>query len=164
MSRTNRNFVIAYVLLVGLPLLGLLGILKVGRTLTAPRSLAGLWRIEKINRASSLPCANAAVAAKDAWVRVSQSGKQLVFTLEALPRMSALGVLEGQTVRASLQPSVLDVSATCAEGRSLTLTATVGSDRESDILAGAVSVDGCASCEAMEFRAIRQSTSPREAR
>src|SRR5277367_6917005 len=36
MSPANRRFVVAYILLVGVPLLGLIGVLRVGRKLTAP--------------------------------------------------------------------------------------------------------------------------------
>jgi len=39
MSPANRKFVIAYILLVGLPLLGLFGILRMGRKLVAPVSV-----------------------------------------------------------------------------------------------------------------------------
>ncbi len=39
MSPSNRKFVLAYILLVGLPLLGLIGVLRAGRNLAAPAAI-----------------------------------------------------------------------------------------------------------------------------
>ena len=46
MSPTNRNFVMAYIVLVGLPLLGLVGVLRNGRALSAPVSVEGRWTFQ----------------------------------------------------------------------------------------------------------------------
>ena len=46
MTHANRNFVVAYILLVGLPILGLLGILHVGHALNAPHTLTSASRTE----------------------------------------------------------------------------------------------------------------------
>ena len=46
MPHTNRNFVVAYILLVGLAVARLRGVLKSGRSLTAPISVDGTWKVE----------------------------------------------------------------------------------------------------------------------
>ncbi len=48
MWRVNRNFAIAYALFVALPLLGLVGILKAGKTLTAPNWLSGAVPVQPV--------------------------------------------------------------------------------------------------------------------
>ncbi len=82
MTHTNRNFVLAYVFLVALPLLGFVGILKSGRGLSAPFSVDGIWKIE-----SSLPYASPCseflfFVFKLSALSISQSGKSLVVTFE----------------------------------------------------------------------------------
>jgi Kef-type K+ transport system membrane component KefB len=44
MSRAGRNFVVAYILLVGLPLLALVGVLRRGRAVTAPVATNAAWK------------------------------------------------------------------------------------------------------------------------
>ena len=57
MSRTNRNFLIAYVVLVVLPIAGLFGVLKHGRSLAAPISVDGVWRLDAdLSQIAALPC------------------------------------------------------------------------------------------------------------
>ena len=57
MVQSNRNFIIAYILLVGLPVLGLVGVLKTGRGVAAPISLDGTWTLQAdSSRLASLPC------------------------------------------------------------------------------------------------------------
>jgi hypothetical protein len=62
MSHTNRNFVVAYTLLVGLPLLGLAGVLRSGRNITAPISIDGTWKIET-QSSSTQACAKSIASA-----------------------------------------------------------------------------------------------------
>jgi Kef-type K+ transport system membrane component KefB len=45
MTRVNRNFAIAYALFVAVPLLGLVGVLKAGKSLIAPSSLSGVSHV-----------------------------------------------------------------------------------------------------------------------
>lgn len=161
MSRTNRNFVIAYVLLVGFPLLGLLTILRNGERLAAPVSLEGVWKVE--SNLAELPCSST-LRLQNASLRVSQSGKQLLFSVEESPRGQALGSLEGRMVRASLQPSAFAADDSCADDRTLTLIASVDSHADANTLTGILSVDGCGSCRPAEFHAVRQGATQREAR
>jgi hypothetical protein len=154
---TNRSFVLAYLLLVALPLLGLVGLLRIGRTLTAPVSVGGLWRIQlNARNVATLPCA-ASLAVTDASFTISQSGRS--FTLKsASPSMSSTsGSIEGTTIKASIAivPSMTWETG-CDRGYVLTLTATVDSNVSARHLVGVLSVDGCPACVPVGFLAVRE--------
>jgi hypothetical protein len=144
----NRNFVIAYILLVGLPLLGLAGVLRSGRELTAPFSVDGAWQIESSHPAVS-PCGNYLSSVSSAPLSISQSGKTLVVTLGGGTK-SATGTLDGKIIKAEFAGA-----AECG-GRGLTLTATLDPLAEPRTLSGTLAVEGCSSCAPLEFRGVRQ--------
>jgi hypothetical protein len=165
MSHTNRNFVVAYVLLVGLPLLGLVGILRKGRALSAPFSVNGTWKIEAeadSTQLAGLPCAKSVSHLSNSLLLISQSGKSLSLTLN--PESTATGVIEGTTITASLTPrdnaSARSSNADCGNDDTLTLTATLDPKSNPRSLRGTLSVDACASCAPVEFRALRQPLNP----
>lgn len=151
MSHANRNFVIAYIILVGLPLLGLAGVLRSGRTLNAPFSVDGAWKIETIANRSSA-CGNLLSSIANAPVTISQSGKSAVIGLKS--GKTTTGTLDGTILKAQFAGADNPTAADCSD-RSLALTATVDPRAEPRTLSGALSVDGCASC-VLEFRATRQ--------
>jgi hypothetical protein len=160
-AHTNRNFVLAYVFLVALPVLGLVGILKRGRSLSAPFSVDGIWKIESGNLPAS-PCGNFLTAVSNAPLSISQSGKSLLVTLVVTlsgGTKTASGTLENKTIKAQFTgtPEMTQ----CGDG-ALNLTATLDSAAEPRTLSGTLSVEGCASasCAPMEFRAVRQPRSP----
>ena len=155
-SHTNRNFVIAYVFLVVLPVLGLVGVLKSGRGLTAPFSVDGVWKIES-SRPSASPCVNFLSSISNAPLSISQSGKSLVVTLGGGTK-TTMGTLDGKTIKAQFTGAD-KASAECGNG-SLTLTATLDPQAEPRTLNGTLAVEGCASCAPIEFHAIRQPKSP----
>ena len=163
-SHTNRNFVIAYILLVGLPLLGLVGVLRSGRSLTAPFSVDGAWKIEPgASRLPASPCGNFLSSVSNAPLSISQSGKSLVVTLSGGTKTTT-GTLDGKTVRAKFAGTVrsgADKSGAAACGDdSLTLAATLDPLAEPRTLSGTLSIEGCGSCPPLEFRAVRQPKSP----
>ena len=156
MSHTNRNFVFAYILLVGLPLLGLAGVLRTGRTLTAPISIDGTWKIEADpGRIATQPCAQSA-SVFSSFV-ISQSGTTFVLTLNNAAKTVASGVLDGKSLKASVVPAQESAGKSgCSGDQPLTLTATVDPATEPKSMNGLVSVTGCASCVPVGFHAVRQ--------
>jgi len=152
-SHTNRNFVLAYVFLVALPILGLVGILKRGRSLSAPFSVDGAWKIEPGNLPASA-CGNFLTSVSNAPLSISQSGQSLVVTLSGGTKTTA-GTLEGKTIKAQFTGA--SDTGQCGDG-ALTLAATLDPIAEPRTLSGTLSVEGCASssCAPMEFRAVRQ--------
>ena len=152
MSSTNRRFIIAYILLVGLPLAGLAGVLRAGRHLAAPISIEGSWKIEaSASRPVALPCDHAVASLLNSTLFVSQSGKTLELTLNGISKTVVPGQLEGRQIRASL-----GVRAGCPADQRITLKASIGPETEPNLLTGSLSVENCPLCSPFEFRAVRQ--------
>jgi hypothetical protein len=156
MSGSNRNFVLAYVFLVILPLLGLAGILKAGRNVRAPASIDGLWTL-RVDSAEidSLPCAKVLVAAPDKRMVIAQSGKSFVVSFPGGPNLSGSGTLDGTTLRAALM-SPPEAPDSCMGGGQVSLIASVDRNVEPNMLTGSLSALDCESCAAIPFRAERQ--------
>lgn len=141
MSRTNRNFVIAYALLVVLPVFGLAGILKQGRKLSAPVSVDGTWKLQPAKNASC------GLSSEESFLSISQSGKNFSVALTA-PKLAGDGVVEGNSLRAAI-PN------TDPECGTINLSADIQGQGDSKSLVGTLSVERCPSC-ALDFRAVRQ--------
>lgn len=158
MSHSNRNFVIAYAILVILPLFALAGILRAGQTVKAPISVDGAWNLQ-IDSAqlASLPCGKTLAATPDKAIVISQSGKGFVLAFANGPKAAASGTLEGTTLRASLIPSADWLRETgCVAGQQLSLTATVDLNTRPRSIAGKLSADNCESCTPVALAAFQQ--------
>jgi len=148
LSRTNRNFLIAYSLLVGLPLLGLAGVLRTGRHLTAPISIDGQWKLETSMGSLSGACMKSVSLLPDSLMTISQSGKGLVLGFSNGPKLNGSAVLDGTAVNGALSQS--DDS-----GCSLDLLASVDGKSESRAISGSMSVTGCPTCGSVTWNAVR---------
>ena len=157
MSNSNRNFIIAYVLLVGLPIVGLVGVLKRGRSLTAPISVDGVWQVQADPiQVAALPCGKALAYNPDTALAISQSGRNFTLTLVNGPKSTGSGVLDGTALTASVVPSAAwSEVAGCGTGRELSLVATVDPKTDPRSLAGMLSVSNCPSCASVKFHAVR---------
>jgi hypothetical protein len=156
MSGSNRNFVLAYVVLVILPLLGLAGILRTGRNVIAPVTIDGLWSL-RVDSAQidSLPCGKALAAVPDKTMAIVQSGKTFVLTFPGGPSLTGSGTLEGTTLQAGLMPA-RESHESCAVGSELSLLASVDRKLDSNVLTGTLSAPNCQSCASVGFHAERQ--------
>jgi hypothetical protein len=156
MSHTSRNFIVAYVLLVGLPLVGLAGVLRTGRSLVAPIAVDGVWKIESdANRLAGQPCAKSVSSLSNTSVVISQSGKNLVLTFNNASKTVASGTIDGKSVKA---PVVLtrDSSDDRCSDQPVELTATIDPKSEPKSLSGTLSFNACPSCVPVEFHALKQ--------
>jgi hypothetical protein len=152
-SHSNRNFVIAYILLVGLPLVGLAGVLRSGRNLNAPFSVDGAWKIDAgASHPSGAPCADFLSSVSNSPLSISQSGTSLVVGLSG---KTTIGTLAGKTIKAQFAGADNTNPTECRD-RGLTLTATLDPLAEPRTLGGRLAVEGCASCAPVEFRAVKQ--------
>jgi len=150
MSSTNRRFLVAYVLLVCGPLAALIGVLKVGRSLTAPLSMDGVWKVDVIpGTPPADPCDQAVSVLLDSPIVVSQSGKHLEITFKGVSHAVVRGELDGREIKASLELS----GCTNAQFK---LMASVEAKSEPRALTGSLAPTNCASCAPLEFRAVRQ--------
>lgn len=156
MSRTNRNFVVAYILLVGLPLLGLAGILRNGRHLTAPISVDGTWKIEANGNAGSNPSCTAASTFLSSPFVIGQSGRNLIVTF-GKNKATANGTLDNKSFNTSIPAGEEGSASQCGPA---ILTAAVNPTVEPRSMNGQLSFPGCPSCAPLEFHAVRQSKSP----
>lgn len=157
MSNTNRNFIIAYILLVALPIVGLLGVLKTGRGLTAPISVDGLWQLQADPaRIASLPCGKTLGRNPETALAISQSGKNFTLSLVNGPKSIASGTLDGTTLKASVVPAApWSDEIGCGANHELSVVATVNLTAEPRSLDGTLSVSDCPTCAPVEFRAVR---------
>ena len=158
MSRTGRNFVVAYILLVGLPLLGLAGVLRVGRSIKPPISVDGTWKIDAdASHLANEPCGKILSSFANSSLGISQSGKTLVLTFDNSAKSSASGSLDGNVIKvpsALLRDAAGDPA--CGGNQSPVFTATVDPKTEPKSLTATLAVNGCASCAPLTFRAMRQ--------
>jgi hypothetical protein len=153
MTRANRNFILAYIFLVGLPLLCLAAVLRSGRGLSAPYSVDGAWKLEAgVNRTSASPCDNFFSAISNAPLSISQSGNTLVVALNGGTK-TATGTLDGKILNAQFAGA--GDAAECGD-RNLTLTATLDPQAAPRSMSGTLTIDNCAACSLI-FHAVRQS-------
>jgi hypothetical protein len=125
------------VLLVGLPVLGLLGILDAGRSLRAPLSITGEWTVELDAGAR---CATGPASPRQPALSISQSGTQASITLN-----------DGHA-------AMFDAN---VEGAALTagpLRATIAGQPGARTLEGTMNLAGCGP---VAFRAVRQTAKER---
>lgn len=104
MKRKNLAFAVAYLTLVVLPVLAVVAVLRNGRTLVAPVSLGGLWRIQANgNNVLVLPCGKP-LAVVDASFTISQSGKNFTLNFARSFMSSTSGSVEGTIISATILP------------------------------------------------------------
>jgi hypothetical protein len=142
---------IIYILLVGAPLLGLLGILRAGERIVPPHHVGGEWVVEPAFAAAlRAACPDLVFPAAGPRLDVSQSGTRAVLTLND----TAGAVLDARLDGVALSSTTRRGSAACG-GRGLRLEVTLSPDPQSPRLDGAATVPGCRSCAPVPFRAAR---------
>jgi hypothetical protein len=154
MSKANRMFVLFYILLVGLPILGLIGVLRKGRGLTPPISVDGSWKVQT-DGVSALPCGNSSPASNVTFA-ISQSGETFTMNLGGAQKTAIFGALDGTTLKAGGPSSAWPGENSCASGHDFSLIATVDPKANPRALAGTISVNDCATCSPVDFHAVRQ--------
>lgn len=164
MNRFNRNFAVAYVLLVALPICGLASVLRIGHSLSAPISVSGVWKINaNVDQVAANPCAKL-LAGPNASFTISQSGKIFTLTLASAAVAASSGTIDGTTISANLTPGLASKDTACTT-QPLTLTASVNTRTAPRSLQGIMHVENCANCLPIEFLATRDDeTKAKEAR
>lgn len=89
--------VLHYIFLVGLPILGVVGLLKLGSTLQAPASIGGTWLLQWQND-SLANCGNLFDSAVSPLLTISQSGTHLVLELNTLEKTSLKATFNDLTI------------------------------------------------------------------
>lgn len=95
--------ILLYVSLVGLPVLGILGLLQVGQTLSAPISLAGKWNAQLIPRnPQDLAGNNSLLRPGPTTLNITQSGPNLLLSFEDDPKATFVGNIRDMTINAGM--------------------------------------------------------------
>jgi hypothetical protein len=154
MATSKEKLFVSYALLVGIPLLGVVGVLGAGRSLRAPLSVAGSWDLQ-IDSSVTQPqsCIASMGFHSPTVIDISQSGRYLTLTLNNQSRVGLEGTLHGNTVAAN---SNSPLKTSCDSVSGLSLTAEIDPKATPRIMSGILKFDGCPSCESANFQAVRQ--------
>jgi hypothetical protein len=169
MFRKNLKFVISYLIFVGVPVIGLAGILRAGRALAAPVSVGGVWKVDGNANAAALdalPCVGRFLP-RNTSLSIMQSGRNLKLSLNNGSKVTAWGsgLSDRRAIKGSLAASQLsEDEIACGSERRMTLSATVDTDSAHRSMSGTMAVDGCSSCQPVEFHAVRTSVVSKELR
>ncbi|HEY9507830.1 MAG TPA: hypothetical protein VIQ27_17855 [Gemmatimonadales bacterium] len=150
---------LSYLLFVGIPLAGLLGVLRVGQGLEAPRAVHGSWAVQPM-AASGRVCTRYLLSDADSTLVISQSGRELTGTLGPGAEVGLKGALRGDQIALEgvIQPGATPRHVACTAGDTLRLTAKVFATRDARQIQGRLWFPSCADCGAVGFTAAR----PRE--
>lgn len=136
-----------YVVFVGGPLLALLGILRLGEGLPAPRAVHGEYAFA-VDSSSAVGCLMPDVTAGERHMTISQSGTRLELELIGEKSVAFRGTIAGDTI-------LVVAARTCLTADSSAMSATVertGSDTQ---IVGELELRGCSTCPRIPFRARR---------
>ena len=92
--------VLLYLGLVGLPVLGVLGLLQVGQTLSAPISLAGTWNAQLSPDTESTP-ADPGLLPRPMVLTITQSGSDVILVFDDDQRTTLVGKIQGAIIDAT---------------------------------------------------------------
>ncbi|HEV2379316.1 MAG TPA: hypothetical protein VG206_05920 [Terriglobia bacterium] len=161
---SKRKLILAYVCLVGVPLTGLLSILRVGQRLSAPASVAGAWYVD--SSLDTLPgdsCRHLLASVKQPFLSISQSGANLVFSLNNSQKTVLSGTIRGAALTMSADRSATSgPTGACTNPQAIRLDAAVDTQGGQAVLVGTLGIDGCPDCKPVQFHAVRQTTPAKE--
>lgn len=142
--------------LVGVPVLAVSGVLRVGERLRPPIFVGGTWNIEQAARDSL--CGDSLINPNRTVLTISQSGSHLTLTLNDEYRTTFAGVIRDATITATLARGASDalVDAQGLSAASIQLHATVERENGLDRLLGALLFFDCPTSTVTSFSAQRQ--------
>jgi hypothetical protein len=151
-----------YTAFVGIPLLFLVGVLRVGHALEAPTSVGGRWKMETGGKLAAAISCGPAPEADPIVLRVGQSGPHLRMELRDGTTVPLRGDIDGNDVTAE-SPQTKPRNRKPGESPTVHLKAQVDRDAKPQALAGTLQVEGCdaagnAPPSDVPFRAVREVT------
>ena len=148
--------VLSYLLFVGVPLAGLLGVLRVGQWMEAPRAVHGSWAVQPM-APSSRVCTRFLLSDADSTLTISQSGRQLTGSLGPGAEVGLRGSITGNEISLEgvILPGATPRHVACTEGDTLRLTAQFSASRGIRQLEARLWSSSCADCGAVGFTAAR---------
>lgn len=141
--------VLLYVVLVGIPVLVVLGILQLGRGLTAPIAVSGTWSIDKSSLGTNAsPCGALPISSDKPALTITQSGPHLQLRFNDRDSTTLTGELHEQTIST--------INTGNQSQPAIRLEASVDRQTEPDSMQGVLNFTPCPSHTAVTFTAIHQ--------
>ena len=152
----TMRHLLSYLLFVGIPLAGLLGVLKAGQGMAAPRAVHGAWAVQPMAAAGRV-CVRYLLSGGDSTLSITQSGRQLSGTLGPDREVSLQGRLTGDelVLEGVIQPGDTLRWVGCAPGDTLRLEARLSAVGQFRRLEARLWSSSCAECGAVGFAAVR---------
>ena len=147
---------LSYLLFVGVPLAGLLGVLRYGQRLPAPAAVHGAYAVQPM-AATGRACQSYLLGGKDSSLMVLQSGRQLTLRLGPASDVTLDGTLSGSelTLMGVIEPGSTPRFAACSVGDTLRLTAHLTRAAQVKRLDAILSSSACPECTPITFVAER---------
>ncbi|HEY7567153.1 MAG TPA: hypothetical protein VH762_06255 [Gemmatimonadaceae bacterium] len=146
--------VVWYVVLVGIPVAAMLGILRLGERLVAPRAAHGQYSVA-FDSTGAGHCLSALVAGQQKRLNIAQSGPKLDVTFGSV---ELFGAIDGDSIYAAAPTTdnALLRAASCLTVDTVAVSAALPARGASDTdLAGSFLFPGCTTCPSVPFRATR---------
>lgn len=152
----GMKHLIYYLLFVGIPLGGLLAVLRAGQVVKAPMAVHGAYAVQPMPR-TGMACMAYLLGTGDSTVVVVQSGRQVTVRLGPAADVSLNGTLTGESfwARGVIEPGATPRYVACPVGDTLRLTGRVSRTGPSKRLEASLSSLACAECAPVEFTAAR---------
>lgn len=97
--------ILLYLILVGLPILGILGLLRAGQNLAAPITLAGTWDAQlHLESPTDSSVCEAPIRPAPVVLSIKQSGQHVFLTFDDLQKTTLKGNVQDLTIYASFIP------------------------------------------------------------
>jgi hypothetical protein len=144
--------VILYLVLVGIPLLGLLGLLEAGERIVPPRSVGGAWELVPTPAHEGLPaCLALGSRSAPGHLSVSQSGTQAELIVGARPPIRISAEVRGDSL---IGRARYEGVSTCPAAV-VRIRAELRESEGTEFLHGIVIRENCAPCSPTPFVARR---------
>ncbi|HUJ22197.1 MAG TPA: hypothetical protein VLX58_11775 [Bryobacteraceae bacterium] len=143
-----KNRVLAYMLLVGLPVLGLFSILEAGRGLAPPPAISGDWDVQV--DASDQAADNCLTNVQRPFLNITQSGSNVTMGFNRTPKTVINASLGGNRLTGT---ATTPFAGSCGDGAVLRVDATVTGKPGKHAIDGRLFFDGCTSCAPVSFHA-----------
>ncbi|HEY7612621.1 MAG TPA: hypothetical protein VH764_06495 [Gemmatimonadales bacterium] len=147
---------VSYLLFVGVPLAGLLGVIRVGQGIEAPLAVHGAWAVQPMP-APGRVCTRYLLSGADSSLTISQSGRELTAVLGPADEVALRGALDGDelALEGAIQPGATPRTVACTVGDTVRLEARVSSAAPLRVLEASLWFSGCPECGPTEFTVAR---------
>ena len=145
---------LAYLLFVGLPLAGLLGVLRLGQGIRAPQAVHGQYAVTRLEAADA--CGSFLLSG-DSTLTLAQSGRQVTAALGPGGTVALRGALSGSelTLAGVLPPGAAPRQAACPVGDTLRLIGLARPAPDHGQLDATLRFAHCRDCLPTDFSAKR---------